>query len=78
MEAPPGFEPGMEVLQCSALGKNKGKLANFIEVFASDLVGVGLVLADPGSVLGTVLGTVTAPPTPPHIQDSAPAAPQPV
>jgi len=34
MEAPPGFEPGMEVLQCSAPRVDTGKHACFIEVFA--------------------------------------------
>ncbi len=34
MEAPPGFEPGMEVLQCSTLGENKGEITSFLEVLA--------------------------------------------
>ena len=49
----PEFEPGMEVLQCSAPAENKGNLACFVEVLAPNLVDVGLVLADNGSGLGT-------------------------
>ena len=49
----PEFEPGMEVLQCSAPAENKGNLACFVEVLAPNLVDVGLVFADNGSGLGT-------------------------
>jgi hypothetical protein len=35
MEAPPGFEQGMEVLQCSVPAEKKGKLACLVEVLAS-------------------------------------------
>ena len=47
----PEFEPGMEVLQCSAPAENKGNLACFVEVLAPNLVDVGLVFADNGSGL---------------------------
>ena len=67
----PDLNRGWRFCSAHRWAKTQGNRPVSLRFSRSNLGDVGLVLADSGSVLGTVLGTATAPPTPAVTEDSA-------
>jgi len=69
----PALNRGWRFCSAQCRPKRKGNLRVLLRFSRPNLVGVGLVLADNGSGLGTVLGTAPAHPREPHCTPCPPA-----